>query len=200
MFKRIIFFLLLLLPDLVNGQENNWPIKYRARYAQIAPTINGKIITIRNDTIVGIIKQLHGHFPILPNSNSTVLEINQDSVSKVILIGHSILKDSHTTELVNLGRSMGYWRIISENGQCGIYDNVLSAPTFVFGTKMILLVNKKRYKIYSTFSYVFHNGQIVPMLKRFIKRRFSKIDKIQNEESAENLIQLILQLERRENE
>ena len=130
---RVNLLIFILFGEMANAQQDAWPATYSARWAQIAPIIQGEIVTESNDTIRGLIKQIPGEFPILHFGKNEVLEIKRDNISKVRLDGHSMIKDSYTTEIVNLGRR-GFWRVLCGDKNMGIFDNVFTAPTFVYGS------------------------------------------------------------------
>jgi hypothetical protein len=177
------------------AQKIIWPVHYGARWAQKMPIVQGYLITTNGDTINGFIKLIPNEYPILPFGKKEVIEISIDKISQVTLKAHSVVKDSYCTNLIKLnGRN--FWRLLVQDGSISIYDNVLTAPSFVYGTKMILVSNGSRKKIYSMLSYLFHNGNISRPLVRFIKKTYNNSSDVNSKLSITDLIQCILDKEK----
>ena len=172
-------------------QVIEWPVKYKARYAQIAPIVEGEIITEKNDTIRGFIKEIPSSYPILPYYQKQVIEFNPSKIVKLRLYGHSVISNSTITEIVRFGNKR-FWRLLMGDTTIGIYDNVSTAPTFVYGTKMILLHQKRRTRIYSSFSYTVYNGNTLPLLRKFLKRNCKGSCSISADTSTEDILRQIV--------
>lgn len=175
-------------------QEADWPIKYATRYEQIAQIIKGEIITKNNDTLKGYIKEIEYLYPILPFGKEKVIQIELSRIKNIRLFGHSVLSNGVVTEITNLGQN-NFWRLLIGDSTTAIYDNVLSAPTFVYGGKMIIMSHGKKKKLYSSFSYLFHNGNISPLLRRYIRQNWGSRYVVDARCSSEEILYKILDFE-----
>jgi hypothetical protein len=194
-FRKLIYLLCTIpLSNFALCQLNKWPEHYDSKSAQNAPAESGFILLSSGDSVKGYIKLIPftKSYPILPAGKSEVVDISIEKINYIRINAHSVVEDSYFTDLVYLGK-WGVWRLIKSKGQVGIYDNILTAPTFVYGTKMILTNGSKKTKIYGELPFVLHNGQIDPLLRKFIRKHYGDSFSKKDSKTTQELINFIVE-------
>lgn len=153
----------------------NWEHFRGTIYLQNNDSLNGEILLYTLDNGILIAKDYMGFVPKL-NSQS----YNADSVKwikfnriKRVTITLPEPISTITYEYLSYGKTL--WRLLRKNDSVAIYsDIIIPRWRLQFAPKRIILQSKKdTLKMYSGWSWFFHDSRTEPLLRNFINKRYN---------------------------
>ena len=169
------------------------------RSYRFAPVDRGLIVTLKNDTLVGLVKLLYypyeHHIPILPSGkkgDSAVANIKRKDIR--FIRTYSDTTQKQFTDYVNVGFD-GLWRCLGMKNNVGLfdnYDNMGNGQKYA-EKRMLLVTPKQKLLLYDSFQILFHSRY--SYLLKFINKRYSKHFKKQDFENERAEINYILDKE-----
>jgi hypothetical protein len=160
----------------------------------------GYILLKSGDTLGGRMKVLpyaHGIFdfiPLLPpgkQERKDIMVVEKETIDYVRIYPDSLRTDSSVTDFINLeGKDL--WRLLAKKNDVGIYDNFFPGISRPFGEEMILFEKNKKTRI---FHNAFYNEEVLPLLVKFINRRYRSHVTEADFEDARAMIRYILDKE-----
>lgn len=150
------------------AQGDRWPVHYGKLIDDDAPVVKGVLLLQSGDTLSGWIKLLRFRkgYPLWPGPGSGVADVGLRQIRSMRL-DIPFMKEDHT-DFVNIGYKPYLWRRDGQKGDAAIYDNELNAN----GTLMILVKAGRIVKLYHKMAWVLHDGNVDPLLVKFIDKRY----------------------------